>query len=186
LTGGSVGALAIAGMVAALAAVVLISVPDRQGAPALPTYHGSRVGEWLLVFGASLGFGAFFLLIDASHDAGGAVWWPLLMVKLAGVGAVIAAAVVLAPLGRFPGIRLGVAALVVGSLAGIGDLGGNLFFVLASSEGELAIVIVLTSLYPVTTAILARIVLHERLSPMRLLGVALAITGVILIGLGEA
>jgi drug/metabolite transporter (DMT)-like permease len=38
----------------------------------------------------------------------------------------------------------------------------------------------------VTTAILARIVLHERLSPMRLLGVALAITGVILIGLGEA
>jgi drug/metabolite transporter (DMT)-like permease len=186
LTGGSVGALAIAGMVVALAAVVLISVPDRQGAPALPKYHGSRVGEWLLVIGASLGFGGFFLLIDASHDAGGAVWWPLLMVKLAGVGAVIAAAVVLAPLGRFPGIRLGAAALVVGSLAGIGDLGGNLFFVLASSEGELAIVIVLTSLYPVTTAILARIVLHERLSPMRLLGVALAITGVILIGLGEA
>ena len=71
----------------------------------------------------------------------------------------------------------------MGCVAGIGDLGGNLFFVLASDEGELAVVIVLTSLYPVVTAILARIFLHERLSPLRLLGVALAITGVILIGL---
>lgn len=186
LTGGSVGILAMVGMGVALLAVVIISIPDRQGVPALPTYHGSRLGEWLLVIGASIGFGGFFLLIDASHDAGGAVWWPLLMIKLAGVAAVIGAAIVLAPMGRFPGLRLGMAALIVGSLAGIGDLGGNLFFVLASDEGELAIVIVLTSLYPVTTAILARIVLHERLSPLRLVGVALAISGVILIGLGEA
>ena len=88
-------------------------------------------------------------------------------------------------MGRFPGFRLGTAALLVGALAGIGDLGGNLFFVLASAEGELALVIVLTSLYPVVTAILARIFLHERLGRMRLLGVAAAILGVILIGLGS-
>jgi drug/metabolite transporter (DMT)-like permease len=88
---------------------------------------------------------------------------------------------VLLPLGRFPGIRLGTAALLVGSVAGLGDLGGNLFFVLASGEGELAVVIVLTSLYPVVTAILARLLLHERLSPLRLAGVALAILGVVLI-----
>jgi drug/metabolite transporter (DMT)-like permease len=35
----------------------------------------------------------------------------------------------------------------------------------------------------VVTAILARIFLHERLSPLRMLGVALAICGVALIGL---
>ncbi|RKY14877.1 MAG: EamA family transporter, partial [Planctomycetota bacterium] len=64
------------------------------------------------------------------------------------------------------------------------DLGGNLFFVLAGAEGELAVVIVLTSLYPIGTAILARIFLHERLSPLRMLGVGLAVLGVILIGLG--
>ena len=68
-------------------------------------------------------------------------------------------------------------------VAGVGDLGGNLFFVLASGEGELAVVIVLTSLYPVVTAILARIFLHERLSPLRAAGVALAILGVVLISL---
>ncbi len=184
LTGDSVSTLALAGMAIALIAIVLISLPDRRmGTPVIPTYHGSRRNEWLLILGAAVGFGSFFLLIDASHGAGGAVWWPLFMVKLAGVMAVMAAALVLAPLGRFPGIRLGAAALLVGCVAGIGDLGGNLFFLLASGEGELAVVIVLTSLYPVVTAILARVFLHERLSPLRLLGVALAITGVILIGL---
>lgn len=182
LRGDSVSQLALVGMAIALAAIVLISLPDRRmGTPVMPTYHGSRGREWLLILGAGLGFGGFFLLVAASHDAGGAVWWPLFMVKLGGVTAVVAAVLLLAPLGRFPGVKLGAAALLVGSLAGIGDLGGNLFFVLASDQGELAIVIVLTSLYPVVTAILARVFLHERLSPTRILGVAMAILGVILI-----
>lgn len=186
LTGDSVGPMVLLGMAVALLAVVLISMPDRRlGAPSLPTYHGSRGREWLLVLGASLGFGSFFLLIDASHSAGGAVWWPLLTVKAAGVVAIVITALVTIPLGRFPGIRLGAAVLLVGAIAGIGDLGGNLFFVLASDGGALAVVIVLTSLYPVTTAILARMFLHERLSPLRLVGVAAAILGVILIGLGS-
>ena len=183
-TGGTVGTLGLVGMAAALVSIVLISMPDRRlGTPVMPTYHGSRRAEWLLILGAALGFGSFFLFIDASHGVGGAVWWPLFMVKLAGVLAVVSASLVLLPLGRFPGIKLGMAALLVGCIAGIGDLGGNLFFVLASGEGELALVIVLTSLYPVVTAILARIFLHERLSPLRLAGVGLAIVGVVLISL---
>jgi drug/metabolite transporter (DMT)-like permease len=187
LSGGSTSALALAGMGVALAAVVLISMPDRRlGTPVMPTYRGSRGREWALVIGASLGFGGFFLLVDASHDAGGAVWWPLFMVKVAGVAAVLGAAALLAPVGRLPALRVGMAALIVGSLAGMGDLGGNLFFVLASDEGQLATVIVVTSLYPVVTAILARLVLHERLGPVRLLGVGLAVVGVVLIGLGQA
>lgn len=186
LTGGSVSSLVLVGMVAALVAVALISIPDRRlGRPVLATYHGSRGQEWLLILGASLGFGGFFLMLDAANDAGGAVWWPLLMVKLAGVLAIAGSVVLLKPLGRLPVMRLGVGAVVVACLAGLGDLGGNLFFVLASIDGELAVVIVLTSLYPVTTAILARVVLHERLSPLRLLGVAIALLGVILIGLGS-
>lgn len=185
LGGDAVSQLALLGMAAALLAVVLISLPDRRlGTPVMPTYHGSRGREWLLILVASLGFGAFFLLLDTARAAGAEVWWPLLMVKLAGVLAIATAALLLAPMGRVPGIRLGAAALLAGIIAGLGDLGGNLFFVLANSEGTLALVIVLTSLYPVGTAILARIFLHERLSPLRLLGVALAILGVILIGLG--
>jgi drug/metabolite transporter (DMT)-like permease len=187
LVGGDpVSQLVLLGMAAALVAVVLISLPDRRlGTPVMPTYHGSRAREWLLIVCASLGFGSFFLLLDASHGAGSDVWWPLLMLKVSGVLAIVTAALALAPLGRFPGIRLGLAALLVGVVAGLGDLGGNLFFVLANDVGELAVVIVLASLYPVGTAILARIFLHERLSPLRMLGVAMAIVGVILIGLGS-
>jgi drug/metabolite transporter (DMT)-like permease len=184
LTGEQVTTLALVGMAVALVAIVLISLPDRRlGTPVMPTYHGSRRREWLLVLGGALGFGGFFILVDASHEAGGAVWWPLLMVKLAGVATVVLAALVLLPFGRVPPLRLGAAALLVGTIAGLGDLGGNLFFVLASSEDELAVVIVLTSLYPVVTAILARAFLHERLGRLRLLGVGLAVLGVILIGL---
>lgn len=184
LGGASVGPPALLGMAVALVSIVLISLPDRRiGSPVMPTYHGSRRREWLLILGAALGFGGFFLLIDASHEAGGAVWWPLLMVKVAGVASVVIAGLVLAPLGRFPGIELGPAVLLVGAAAGVGDLGGNLFFVLASGEGELAVVVVLSSLYPVVTALLARVFLHERLSPLRFLGVALAVIGVVLIGL---
>jgi drug/metabolite transporter (DMT)-like permease len=74
----------------------------------------------------------------------------------------------------------------MGVLAGMGDLGGNLFFVLASGVGELAVVVVLSSLYPVGTVLLARVILHERLGAVRIAGIALAIGGVVLIGFGSA
>jgi drug/metabolite transporter (DMT)-like permease len=185
-SGDPAGPLVLAGMVAALAAVVLIAVPDRRlGSPVLATYHGSRGREWLLIIGASLGFAGFFLSVDASHGAGGEVWWPLFVIKLAGVCSIVVAALLAVPLGRLPALRVGVAAVLVGSLAGVADLGGNLFFVLATAEGGLAVAVVLSSLYPAGTALLARLILHERLGPLRLAGVALAIVGVVLIGAGS-
>lgn len=184
--GEQAGPLILAGMAAALAAVVVISLPDRRlGAPVLPTYHGSRLREWLLVIGAGLGFAGFFLFVDASHEAGGDVWWPLLSVKVMGFGGVAAVGLALLLVGRTGALILGRAALLVGIVAGFGDLGGNLFFVLASDSGDLAVVVVLSSLYPVTTALLARLFLHERLGPVRAFGVGLAVAGVALIGLGS-
>jgi drug/metabolite transporter (DMT)-like permease len=186
LRGTPVGPLTVVGMLIALVAIAAISLPDpRLGSPSVPTYHGSRGREWLLILAAALGFGSFFLLVDASHGAGGAVWWPLFMVKASGAAILVVTISALAVLGRSSRLRPGRAAFLLGCAAGCGDFGGNLFFVLASGTGELAVVIVLTSLYPVTTAVLARLVLHERLSPARILGVLLAVLGVILIGLGS-
>jgi drug/metabolite transporter (DMT)-like permease len=74
---------------------------------------------------------------------------------------------------RWPGRRIGPVALV-----GIGDTGANLLFAYAAITGNLAVVGVLGSLYPVATVVLARWLLGERLSGGQNAGVVLALTGV--------
>lgn len=71
-------------------------------------------------------------------------------------------------------------------MAGIGvaDNTANVLFALASARGLLSLVTVLGSLYPVTTVLLARTVLHERMARHQVIGVALAFTGVAAIAAG--
>ena len=57
-------------------------------------------------------------------------------------------------------------------------------FALASTKGLISLVAVLGSLYPLTTITLARLVLGERPNPVARIGVAAALAGVILIGVG--
>jgi drug/metabolite transporter (DMT)-like permease len=52
---------------------------------------------------------------------------------------------------------------------------------LANRHGQLSVVAVAGSLYPVATVLLARVVLHERLIRVQALGVSLALVGVALI-----
>jgi drug/metabolite transporter (DMT)-like permease len=71
----------------------------------------------------------------------------------------------------------------LGTLVAVGvlDNGANLLFVLASQRGLLSLIAVLASLYPVTTVLLARVSLHERLSRVQIVGVVAALAGVALI-----
>ena len=59
-------------------------------------------------------------------------------------------------------------------VAGAGDMGGNFFFVLANNSDALSVAVVLSSLYPIVTTILAAVVLRERLRPVQIAGVVLA------------
>jgi len=72
--------------------------------------------------------------------------------------------------------------LVMG--AGIGDSTANLLFQLASLRGYLSVVSVLASLYPAMTAMLAWVVLHQRLQRTQLIGIIAALGGVALVSLG--
>ena len=63
------------------------------------------------------------------------------------------------------------------------DAGANGIFQIASQNGMLAIVAVLGSLYPATTALLARFILHERLHKIQITGVVLALAAAVALSL---
>jgi drug/metabolite transporter (DMT)-like permease len=81
-------------------------------------------------------------------------------------------------------VRLGVRHLPVVAAIGLADVGANALFALASGHGLLALVSVLGSLYPVTTVLLAHVVLGERLTPFQLAGVGVALAGVAALSVG--
>jgi drug/metabolite transporter (DMT)-like permease len=58
---------------------------------------------------------------------------------------------------------------------GLLDSSANLFFTLASREGSLSVVSVLTALYPLGTIILARVFLNEKIAKTQLTGIILAL-----------
>jgi drug/metabolite transporter (DMT)-like permease len=68
-------------------------------------------------------------------------------------------------------------------LAGVLDMAANALFLVATQQGQLAITGVLASLYPVSTVILAQVVLRERLVTAQLAGLATAAVAVVLISL---
>jgi drug/metabolite transporter (DMT)-like permease len=68
-------------------------------------------------------------------------------------------------------------------LAGVLDMAANALFLLATQQGQLAITGVLASLYPVSTVVLAQVVLRERLVGAQVAGLLAAVTAVVLITL---
>jgi drug/metabolite transporter (DMT)-like permease len=164
-------AVAGLGIVAAVAGVVLVSrSPDPGQHPG-----GQPVRVVALALGAALGFGLFFVFVDAGTATAGAS--PLWVVAGARTSSLLVL-VGIALTGRrseagWPGRRIVPVALV-----GIADTTANLLFALAATSGNLAVVGVLGSLYPVATVMLARWLLRERLSGSQNAGVVLALTGV--------
>jgi drug/metabolite transporter (DMT)-like permease len=167
------GAPAVAGILAAVAGVVLVSRPGRRG-------EGGRVPLRLiaLALGAALGFGLFFVFVDvASGVPGGGPLWATAGVRAGSLTWLAVIALVARRPLVWPGRRIG---LVV--LAGVLDTTANVLFAYASTLGNLGVVGVLGSLYPVATVLLARFVLAERLSGLQAVGVLLALAGVALLG----
>lgn len=168
------GTAVMAGIVVAVAGVVLAA---REQAPEGSVAAAVARRSVLLALVAALGFGGFFVGIDASAGAG--VPWALLAARGASFSLVAAAAVVARPpVPREPA--------VLGLLAGIGllDLAANASFAAATHEGLLSVVSVLSSLYPVVTVVLARVVLGERVRRVQEAGIVAAIAGVALIASG--
>ncbi len=156
------------GMVGALAAIVLVSA---EGGGSLRPSDLRGVG---FALGAGLGFGLFFVTL--SHVGSDTGIWPLVAARAASAGTVGA----LALLGRVPRAAPTRGARAFTAAAGTLDAFANVCYLLATREGLLTVVSVLTALYPVGTVILARVVLKERFASVQRVGMALAIPAAIL------
>lgn len=163
-TGDRPSALQLAGLALALTGIVIASREEGPG--------GARIASGTgLAIGAALGFGVFFVGLDAASD--GDVLWALLAARSLGVVLLVAVALALRPPASMSARDKRDIALV-----GLFDVAANGLFALASTEGLVSLVAVLASLYPVVTVLLARAVLAERIHAMRGAGVVLALVGV--------
>ena len=170
--GDEIGTWAAVGIALALVAVVLVSA--ESGLSALRAARPAALAPALL---AGSMFGLFFVLLDrTSADAG---LTPLVTARIASVSLVV----LLALAGR-QSLKVTRSALPLVAVSGLGDMAANALFLLATqADGQLAITGVLASLYPVSTVVLAQVVLRERLVAAQVAGLLAAATAVVLITL---
>ena len=123
---------------------------------------------------AALGFGLFFVGIDAGADESPA--WAVAAARTASVPvAILAALVTRVPL-TAPRSLLPLLVCV-----GVFGTSANVLVAAAADHGSIGIVAVLSSLYPVVTVVLAWLVLGEHLPRTKRLGGAVALAGAALV-----
>jgi uncharacterized membrane protein len=155
-------------------------VGSEGAVPAPPRWRGGpHAAARGLGYGVVSGFafGMFFLFIRNAGASG--VLWPVCMARVAGTLIILGAAAWL----RTPpaGWRAGVAGrrvLLVAVAAGVLDAGANVCYVLAARAGLFGIAVVITSLYPGITVLLARVMLGERMRAVQRFGLLLAAAGI--------
>ncbi len=165
LTVGLPRQLQLIGFALALVSIWLLTRPERSG--------GRPAGIGLALL-AGLGFGGFFTALGQISNT--AVFWPLVAGRLAASAVMVAIAIfrrrpLIPPLAPLPLL----------TLAGMLDVAGNLFFLLAVQSGRLDVAAVLGSLYPAVTALLARVVTREQMARFQTVGVAVAVLAIVLI-----
>ncbi|MGB9203639.1 MAG: DMT family transporter [Terriglobales bacterium] len=205
LIAGAVGGIALAlfyrslasgnmGLVAPVAAVLGAAIPTivtafAEGFPGYRHLFGfilAGVGVWLIsrtesgggrpqglgmAVLAGIGFAGFYLCIHRAGN-GSALW----IATCSRFGALLVTGSIV----LFGRHLRAVAAPVLGIalVAGILDISGTAVFIRASQIGRLDDAVVLSSLYPAVTVLLARIFLHEHFSRARTIGMVAALAAV--------
>jgi drug/metabolite transporter (DMT)-like permease len=152
----------------ALVAVVLVGFVPEKGA-VRPSVRGV-----LMAVGSGAAIGLFLVILDQTPDDSGVV--PLVLNRATSAAILFAAVGVLAlrsprpaaPSLWRPGLGLAI-------LCGIVDAAANTGLLIGLRLGELSVMAVLTALYPAGTIILAALVLKERIAPLQIIGLVLAV-----------
>ncbi|MDQ2811117.1 MAG: DMT family transporter, partial [Actinomycetota bacterium] len=170
------GAGVYVGALLCLVAVVLTSSaghPREEDGPGRPG-RGRAIAYGI---GSGALFGLFFLLIRNAGQSG--TFWPVAAGRIGELATVLIATAVLRrdllPRGTAGGPLLAAAG------AGVIDVVANICYVAATRTGMFGLAVVLASLYPGITVLMARVVLGERLRWVQRAGLVLAGIGVLLV-----
>jgi drug/metabolite transporter (DMT)-like permease len=185
----------ISGGLLCLIAIVLVSAQpvsaqptSARSASARPAAEGAgRRGEGRVIasrrlralgygIAAGAGFGLFFICLKNAGQSG--VLWPVAISRSAGTvvafGMALAAGTRLWP-------RRGAGFAGIALVSGTVDAAANVCYVLATRAGLFGLAVVITSLYPGITVLLARLLLDERMRWLQRAGLLLAAVGVVLV-----
>jgi drug/metabolite transporter (DMT)-like permease len=167
--------LALAGIALGIVSIVLVS--QHQAPAQLDPQQGitrTRHTGIAMALASGVAIGFFFLTLAQTGSEAG--MWPLLISRLVSVALFGTVAIA-----GGHSIRLPVRTLGLAIVCGAVDMLANALYLLAAREAPLSLVVTLSSLYPASTVVLARIVLGERLNQRQLTGVACALAAVVLI-----
>lgn len=154
------------GVVIALVGAFCASGPELS--------QGVSLRPLLFALGAACGFGGALTFISIGSQSNAL----MTMVTMRGATLVVTLAIVVRnrSIGSFA--RSEYPSLI---FIGIADFMANLLLGIACSNGSLSVAMVLGSMYPIATALLAFKFLHERLHRIQYIGIILAVSGVGLI-----
>lgn len=165
---GSAGIARTAGIALGILAVVVVARPSADGSGRDGALRGIAAG---------CGFGCYAIVVGAISP--GHVWFPLAIARVVAFAVVVGAIAV-----RREPWRVARGAFPLVLVTGIADGLGNAAFFLAAQAGRLDVAAVLSALYPVTTVVLAALVLRERVDRTHAGGIALALGSIVLIAAG--
>jgi drug/metabolite transporter (DMT)-like permease len=175
LLGERLRALTWGGVGLALVAIALVSRPGRSvpsnGDPA--PARALPPGLLLALF-SGVSVGIFFLSLARTSAAAG--MWPLVAARIASI-----VLFGLIGLSRGQTLRMDARGATTAATGGALDMVANALYMTAARVGPLSIVVTLASLYPASTVLLARFVLHERLRSVQIAGIFCALAAVIII-----
>ncbi|MGH9500859.1 MAG: EamA family transporter [Terriglobales bacterium] len=164
-TEGSPRTAQIAGFVLAAAGIWLISRSEDGSRP-------QGIGTAVL---AGVAFAGFYLFIKEAGD-NSSVW----LAAVSRIASLVLTGVIVLGARNYQITREG---LGIGVVAGILDITGSVMFVRAAQTGRLDAAVVISSLYPAITVLLARIFLREHFTRWRAVGMFAALLAVPLIAM---
>ena len=167
------GAGALGGIALAIVAIALVS-RQATAAARLNQPDLARTRSVVTALASGVAIGLFFLMLAQSGANAG--MWPLVGARSLSFLLFLAVA-----LATKRSLHMPRDLMVTVASGGVLDMLANLLYLLASRHGMLSVVVTLSSLYPASTVLLARVVLGERLNSTQTAGIVCALAAVILI-----